>query len=285
LLFVPAVAILPTYFSTKLGLAVGLAASGSSMGGVIYPIVFYRLIAQIGFGWAVRVLGFLALATLLVPIFVMKQRVKPPRVRALVDATVFKDIPFILFVVGAMIGFVGLYTVLFYISFFGESQGYTDTSMSFYIVPILNAASVFGRTLPNALSDKIGPFNVVIPGATICCVLIFCMIAVGGLGGIITLAILFGFFSGIFIALPPVLMVALTADKSKIGSRIGMAFGFIGFGTLAGGPGGADLLQNYGKDLDWTGLWVYGGVACGVSAVLFCVVRFMKVGGKLKVKV
>jgi hypothetical protein len=32
-LFVPAVAILPTYFKTKLGLVIGLAASGSSMGG------------------------------------------------------------------------------------------------------------------------------------------------------------------------------------------------------------------------------------------------------------
>jgi len=33
MLFVPSVAILPTYFSTKIGLAIGLAASGSSMGG------------------------------------------------------------------------------------------------------------------------------------------------------------------------------------------------------------------------------------------------------------
>lgn len=30
-LFVPAIAILPTYFSSKIGLAIGLAASGSSM--------------------------------------------------------------------------------------------------------------------------------------------------------------------------------------------------------------------------------------------------------------
>lgn len=58
-LFVPAVAILPTYFTTKIGMAIGLAASGSSMGGIIYPIVFYRLIPQIGFAWSVRVLGFL----------------------------------------------------------------------------------------------------------------------------------------------------------------------------------------------------------------------------------
>ena len=35
MLFVPSVAILPTYFSTKIGLAIGLAAAGSSMGGKI----------------------------------------------------------------------------------------------------------------------------------------------------------------------------------------------------------------------------------------------------------
>ncbi|KAI4738773.1 putative MFS monocarboxylate transporter [Aureobasidium sp. EXF-12298] len=285
LLFVPAVAILPTYFRTKLGLAVGLAACGSSMGGIIYPIVFYRLLDQIGFGWSVRVLGFLALATLLLPIFVMKQRVTPPKARALIDTTVFKDIPFMLFVIGAMVGFIGLYTVLFYISFFGESKGYTDASMSFYIVPILNAASVFGRTLPNALSDKTGSFNIILPGAAVCSILIFCMIAVDGLGSIVALAVLFGFFSGVFIALPPVCLVALIADKSRIGSRIGMAFAFMGFGTLAGGPGGGAILQNYGPKLQWTGLWIYGGVACAVAAAMFTVVRMMKAGGKLMVKV
>ncbi|THV79198.1 putative MFS monocarboxylate transporter, partial [Aureobasidium pullulans] len=285
LLFVPAVAILPTYFTTKLGLAIGLAASGSSMGGIIYPIVFYRLLDRIGFGWSVRVLGFLALATLLIPILVMKQRVKPPKARALIDTTVFKDIPFMLFTVGCMIGFIGLYTVLFFLSFFGESNGYTDASMSFYIVPILNAASVFGRTLPNALSDKTGSFNIILPGAAVCSILIFCMIAVNGLGSIVVLAILFGFFSGVFIALPPVCLVALTADKSKIGSRIGMAFGFIGFGCLAGGPGGGDVLQNYGDGSNWTGLWIYGGVSCAIAAVIFAVVRTMKAGGKLMVKV
>lgn len=43
-LYVPAVSVLPTYFSRRVGLAIGLASSGSSTGGVIYPIVLYRLI-------------------------------------------------------------------------------------------------------------------------------------------------------------------------------------------------------------------------------------------------
>ena len=72
-LFVPCVAVLPTYFNTKLGLAVGLAAAGSSMGGVIYPTVLYQLIDKLGFGWSVRVLAFIALVTLVIPVTAMSE--------------------------------------------------------------------------------------------------------------------------------------------------------------------------------------------------------------------
>lgn len=109
MLFVPAVAIMPTYFSTKLGLAIGLAASGSSTGGIIYPIMFYKLISEVGFGWGVRILGFTALATLIIPLAVMRMRVQPAKVRSVIDLTAFTDGPFMLFVIGTMIGFIGLY--------------------------------------------------------------------------------------------------------------------------------------------------------------------------------
>jgi hypothetical protein len=39
-----------------------------------------------------------------------------------------------------------------------------STSLALYLVPILNAASLFGRVAPNRLADKIGPTNVLIPG-------------------------------------------------------------------------------------------------------------------------
>ncbi|KAL1588109.1 hypothetical protein WHR41_03315 [Cladosporium halotolerans] len=285
MLFVPSVAIMPTYFNTRLGLAIGLAASGSSMGGIIYPIVFYRLLPQIGFGWAVRVLGFMALATLLIPISVMKMRVQPPKARSLLDTTVFTDYTFILFVAGAMIGFIGLYVELFYISFFGEATGYTDSSMSFYLVPILNAGSVFGRTLPNMLSDKIGPINVIIPGAVICSILVFCNMAVDSLGGIVVQALLFGFFSGIFIALPPVCFFSLTADKTKLGTRLGMGFAVIALGVLAGGPGGGAILQSDPSNLDWKGTWAYSGATLIAAGAIFFIVRFLKVGAKVVTKV
>jgi MFS family permease len=61
-LFVPSVAILPQYFTTHKALANGIAASGSSIGGVIYPVVFRQLYPRIGFAWTVRVMGFICLA-------------------------------------------------------------------------------------------------------------------------------------------------------------------------------------------------------------------------------
>lgn len=282
-LFVPAVAILPAYFSKKLGLAVGLAASGSSFGGIIYPIVLYRLIDRIGFGWSVRVIGFIALGTLLVPIAVMKMRFKPARARALIDWSAFTDAGYMFFVISCLIGFMGLYVMLFYLSYFADAQHITDTNMAFYLVPIFNAASCFGRTVPNAISDKTGTFNLIAPGALILGVLILCMITVTTQAGIITIAVLGGLFSGVFIAMPPVCFVALTKDKSKIGTRIGMGYAMIGFGALAGGPGGGSILGEEGV-LNWTGLWTFGGVASLVSGVMFFALRVAKFGWRVNVK-
>ncbi|KAK4545574.1 hypothetical protein LTR36_002924 [Oleoguttula mirabilis] len=288
MLFVPAVAIMPTYFSTKLGLALGIAASGSSTGGIIYPIMFYKLINEIGFGWGVRILGFTALVLLIVPLAVMRMRVKPGRVRAVIDLSAFTDGPFMLFVLGCGVGFIGLYVGIFYLSFFGQATGITDASLSFYLVPILNAGSVFGRTLPNWLSDKIGPLNVIAPGAFMVGIVLLCNIAVHNVGGIVVTVVLFGFFSGIFIALPPVLFVGLTKDKSKVGTRIGMGFALVGCGVLAGGPGGGAILQRKGSansDLDWTGTWVFGGVCAIAAGVILMALRCWRVGFKLMVKV
>lgn len=101
----------------------------------------------------------------------------------------------------------------------------------------------------------------------------------------IVVALLFGFFSGIFIALPPVLFVALTQDKSKIGTRIGMGFTMLGIGVLAGGPGGGSILGNNPKDLHWNAVWIYAGVCTLGASATFLALRFVKGGFKLKVKV
>ena len=85
--------------------------------------------------------------------------------------------------------------------------------------------------------------------------------------------------------MPPVLFVALTKDKSKIGTRIGMGFAMIGIGVLMGGPGGGAILGSNGKNLHWDAIWIYAGVCAVTSGTALFALRFIRGGFKLMVKV
>lgn len=284
LLFTPTVSLIPAYFTTHMGLAVGIASSGSSLGGVIYPITLSRLIPQVGFPWAVRSISFIALCTFVLPLAVMRIRVRAPKSRAMVDWSAFRDAPFMLFTLGLLITFIGNAVLIFYISFYPENRGFTDTSLAFYMAAIFNAASVLGRIAPNALSDRIGVFNTTAPTTVLLGVTVLCMLVVTNKGGMVVEAIFAGFFSGVVVALPPVCFRMLTEDKSMIGTRIGQGFAIAGAGLLIGGPSSGAILGAH-EPLNWTGLWVYGGVAGCVGGVILLAVRIMKAGVALKVKV
>ena len=92
-LFVPSVAVLPTYFDKRQRLALGVGAAGSAFGmptlqkhdwnahveagGIIFPIMFQRLQPRIGFGWTTRIIGLIMLALLALPVLGMRMRVRP----------------------------------------------------------------------------------------------------------------------------------------------------------------------------------------------------------------
>ena len=147
--FVPSMAILSTYFSTRIGTAIGIAASGSSIGGVIYPIVFHRLLPRIGFAWTTRVLGFMFLVTMVVPIVCMRARVLPAKTRSLLDLGAFLIPAYSLQIAGFFIGFMGLYMPFFYAQLYALQDKITNENLAFYLIAIMNSTSVFGRIVPN----------------------------------------------------------------------------------------------------------------------------------------
>lgn len=223
-LFVPGVAILSTYFSTKIATAMGLAASGSSLGGVIYPIVFHRLQPTIGFPWATRVIGFIALFGLGIANLTLRVRTIPDSRRKFLDLPAFKEPPYALFVLGNFLGFMGLYVVFFYVQTYAIQENITNENMAFYLLSVLNAGSVFGRIIPNFIADRTGPLNMIIPCALMSGVLALCLIAAHSIAPVIVICALYGFFSGSFVSLPPTILVHLTANRAMIGTRMGMCF-------------------------------------------------------------
>lgn len=280
-LFVPSVAILSTYFSTRIATAMGLAAAGSSLGGVIYPIVFHRLQPTIGFAWATRVIGFIMLSTLIVSNCVMKVRVLPAGRRKILDLPAFKEPQYALFVFGAFVIFMGLYAPFFYVETYAMQYSITSDNLAFYTLAIINTASVFGRIIPNFVADRTGPFNMIIPCSFMSGVVCLCLIPVREEAGLIVLCLLYGFFSGALVSLPPTIFVHLSPNRGMIGTRMGMGFSIISVGLLLGTPICGWILAAS----SFAYVWVFGGVCVVAGTSLVLGSRIAKGGYKLTTRV
>lgn len=147
-LFVPSVAIVATYFSTRKAFATGIAVAGSGLGGVVYPIVFHRLQPRIGFAWATRVLAFIMLGTLAVSLAVMRTRVLPGKRRALVDVRAFREAPFVFFTLGMLFGFMGLYIPFFYVQSYAVGE-------KVCLVTLLHSPPFLPSSLPKKSQNEI----------------------------------------------------------------------------------------------------------------------------------
>jgi hypothetical protein len=99
-LFCPALSLLSTYFSKRRGLAIGLAATGSATGGMIFSAMVQQLLPRVGFPWTMRSLAFIQFGCLVMCNLLMKTRVPPRKAGAVVDWKSFKEVPYTLFTIG-----------------------------------------------------------------------------------------------------------------------------------------------------------------------------------------
>ena len=277
-LYVPSIAIIPQYFSSRKAIATATAASGSSLGGVIYPIVFRRLESEIGFAWATRVLGFIALATTTFSICVMQMRHTPQQKRLLTDFSAFKEAPYTLFCIAMFFGYVGFFIPIFYIEPYALKEKVMGENLAFYLVPMLNAASVPGRIVPGLLGQRLGPLRILFTSAIISGLLSLSWIAIHHASGLIALAVLYGFFSGAFVSLPAVALTILTPNHRTLGTRMGMCSVLCGLGSLCGAPVAGAILD---RSASYLGVQVYAGLTTGATGVIiFCAYMVLRSSGR-----
>lgn len=115
--FVPIMGLVSTYFAKRRGMALGMVTAGNSAGGVIYPIVVRQLLGKVGFGWTVRVLGFINVVSLAVVIAFMKPRLPPRKSGPIWDTDSFRDVPYMLHVLGVCFLMPPVYCVFYYVRY------------------------------------------------------------------------------------------------------------------------------------------------------------------------
>lgn len=113
--FMPAISILSSYFEKNRAFALAVSAVGTSVGSVSFPAMIQHLTARIGFPWAVRCAGFLALTMAVVANVLLKPRLPPRKSGPLLELSAFSELPYLLFSMAAFVYFYALYFVFFYV--------------------------------------------------------------------------------------------------------------------------------------------------------------------------
>jgi MFS family permease len=271
--FYAAMSSVVTWFHRRRGLALGVTASGSSLGGVIFPIMVQKLIPKVGFPWAMRIAAFTILALLAIANLTVRSRLTPtPRrfspmafVRPLGEPT------FLILALAAFLVFFGLFIPFTFLPLEGLTVG-IDPTLDLYIIPILNAVSIFGRITPGYLSDKVGRFNTTIAMCGLCGVLILALwLPATAPAPVIVFAALYGFGSGAFVSLVPALVATICSDMRQIGTRNGTVFAAVSIGALCGNPIAGALVGQQGGA--YFNLKVFAGAFVCAGTLLLVVVR------------
>ncbi|KFY71645.1 hypothetical protein V499_08179 [Pseudogymnoascus sp. VKM F-103] len=249
----PAMAAVPQYFNKKRSAAMGATVAGSSVGGIILPIMLGKMLNGNGlsFGWAVRVVAFLMFAILSVSCLCIKARL-PPRNGTFLLPSAFKDLQYVAVVAAGFLMIFGFFGPFFYLPVYAVQQGMSKLLAS-YVLSILNAASFFGRVVPGIMADRVGRYNTLFVAAIASGVLIFCWPLITTNAGIIVFAALFGFFSGTIISGIMVCLASCAGDPRAIGTYIGMGLTLGGVAVLIGPPINGALLTEYSgfHEISW----------------------------------
>ncbi|MCJ1461194.1 hypothetical protein MMC28_011576 [Mycoblastus sanguinarius] len=281
-LFLPGVTVVSQYFSTKKAFATGIASLGSSIGGVIYPIAFTQLQPRIGASWATRVIAFILMLTLILPLVVIRPRNYSAKRRSLLDLSALRDVPYVLFGCGILLGYMGIYVVFVYVQLYAVATAGVPSELAFYILAIINAGSSLGRVLPNFAADHIGTLNMQVLFVSAAAVLSLSLLAIHATSGILAFCVLYGFFTGTFVSLPGPTVASMTSNLTFLGGRMSMAFMAAGTGLLVGTPVAGAILATGGGN-NWTMLQIWSGTLLVLSAVCMLGARVAKVGwGLLK---
>lgn len=264
---------LATWWKVRRATAYGIATSGSSIGGVIFPIMVNRLLPRVGFGWTMRAVAFIILLGVAIAAATIRSNRAhtPSSFNLRTYITPFKDKRFVLLCISMTLFGFGLFLPFNFIPSAGQSLG-MSVELSIYSVAILNAVSVFGRILPGYLADIFGRFNLMMICTLISAILTLAVWLPGNNNAAtLSFAAFFGFFSGCYVSLTPALVVEVSPPQD-IGHRTGILYFCISIGVLTGSPIAGALVD--ADDGEYTYLKIFAGVTMLAGAILISLLRF-----------
>ncbi|KAI9039423.1 putative MFS monocarboxylate transporter [Aspergillus affinis] len=277
LIYVPALSLVSTSFTTRRGIAVGMVTTGASIGGVLFPVIFIRLQPRIGFPWTVRVMGFIQLACscIAVPLLMVTTQPKRSSPRQLIHWHALREWHFDAYAIANFLVFMAYFIPLFYVPFFATQALHTSSDLSFYLVSVLNAGSAIGRLGSAMLTRWFPPALILLTSVVASAALLFGWVGITSLASFIVFCVLFGIFSGVLISANPLLIAhpVVSPTPAVIGTRMGMQWFATSVGVLIGAPI-AGVLNGHDGGNGYFGLQVFSAAIMAAGAMFLLVPIF-----------
>ncbi|KAJ5667838.1 uncharacterized protein N7477_006408 [Penicillium maclennaniae] len=254
------------------GAALGIVLAGSSLGGVVWPIVIDKLLKAggIGFPWTMRIVGFIMIPCFGFACLVAKE---PPTVASQVERKAEDDLviateaekvdrkaeAILLYKKPAL----QLLSLAMFITYFGI--------FAFYTVSIVNGASFFGRVVPGFMADRYGKFNCVIVSTLLAGLIALCWTKVDSVAGLGVWSAAYGFASGGIISLQQA-CAAQVATPSTMGLALGTVSASVSLSAMANVPISGALAEKYG----YLSLSLFSGVSLILGGILLIAARLVQ---------
>ena len=293
LIFTPAFGAVAHFFSRRRGLATGLAATGGSVGGMLYPLILPALFDSVGYAWGVRIMGFtMAFLLVLANLLIRGRLPRAPHVDAsalMPDFRIFRSLPFALTTAGVFFIEWGLFVPLTYTSSWALATGVGSPAFAYQLIAILNAGSFFGRWGPGLIADHVGRFNTIILACLMCIVSVLALWLPGAAPGspvtgsvalAVVFVLVFGLGSGSGISLTPV-CVGQLCKTEEYGRYYATCFTVVSIGCLTGVPIAGALLEACGGA--YTGMVAFTAACYAAGMMCFAGTRVLLVGWRIGV--
>lgn len=174
LTFVPSMAVTPTWFKGRRGLAMGFASAGTGIGGLVWAPIITACVANIGFRDTLRLTGAVSAALLGVTGFAldwepsMRARIRAESanttlVRGLFtipvpSSKIWKQRKYIAHAIGAACQSAAYYTPVFFLVSYARTLGYTEKEGANFVA-ISNACNAIGKVAIGFVADRMGRVN------------------------------------------------------------------------------------------------------------------------------
>lgn len=118
IVYMSIVAVIPQWFTTRRGTAMGISSAGSGFGGLALSPMVSSLVEKYGLPWTYRIVGLMAFGICMIASCLIRTRLPPGHqnqpMRSPIRLSLLKNIDFVVMLAGLVISLTGYLIPLFY---------------------------------------------------------------------------------------------------------------------------------------------------------------------------